>query len=99
MKNLLFFWSIVFVFIASDSLISSANAYASESPVKRTIIVLYDGNTVSEARQTLTHKMAHAILNHLGLKVVYHDIHGRLPALTAPYTMCVVFYGGSIISR
>ncbi len=82
MKNLLFFWSIVFVFIVSDSLTSSANAYASESPVKRTIIVLYDGNTVSDARQTLTHKMAHAILNHLGLKVVYNDIHGRLPALT-----------------
>jgi len=82
MKNLLFFWSIVFVFIVSDSLMPSANAYASESLVKRTVIVLYDGNTVPNARQSIAHKMAHAILNHLGLKVIYNDIHGNLPALT-----------------
>jgi len=81
MKSLLFFWSIVAVFTVSESLISSANAYARESLLKRTIIVLYDGNAISDVRQTMAHKMAHATLNHLGLKVIYNDIHA-LPTLT-----------------
>ncbi len=47
--------------------------------VPRTVLALYDGKSVTEPRLTVIHRLAEMPLNHLGLKVRYHDINRPLP--------------------
>jgi hypothetical protein len=48
-------------------------------PVKRTILALYDSSHAAHPRDTVIHALAEMPLNHLGLRVRYHDIRGGLP--------------------
>lgn len=54
------------------------------APMERTVLALYDGSAGdridgSAVRATLVHRLAEMPLNHLGLKVQYHDISQGLP--------------------
>lgn len=55
-------------------------AAASDAPVKRVILALYDGNANSKRKPIRIPHMAEMPLNHLGLVVRYHDISLGLPA-------------------
>ncbi len=57
----------------------SAKASASVE-VPRTIIALYDSRSNEQPFNTKIHQLAEMPLNHLGLKLRYHDIHEALPA-------------------
>ncbi len=58
-----------------------AMAYA--TPVKRDVIVLYDGDKDKTPSQTQVHMRAEFPLNHLGYRLVYHDLRNGLPDATA----------------
>lgn len=49
--------------------------------VPRDILALYDGRHEKRPHETRIHHFAEMPLNHLGLRVVYHDINTPLPAL------------------
>ncbi len=72
----------IIVFLTAFIWLAAAlSAVASEPrPLARTILALYDGERYPDVRATLIHRLAEMPLNHLGLKVRYHDIHAPLPA-------------------
>jgi hypothetical protein len=49
------------------------------APVKRDVIVLYDGDKEASPSQTQVHMRAEFPLNHLGYRLVYHDLRNGLP--------------------
>jgi polysaccharide biosynthesis protein PelA len=54
-------------------------AEAAGTPLRRTILALYDSRAEKEPRLTRIHRYAETPLNHLGLTVIYHDIQRELP--------------------
>jgi hypothetical protein len=56
-------------------------------PVKLDILALYDGRRERLPHLTRIHKFAEMPLNHLGYRLVYHDVNARLPPVQAlaPY--------------
>lgn len=52
---------------------------ANAEPVKRSILVPYNGAQIKNISDTLAHRMAEMPLNFLGLKVVYWDLQQGLP--------------------
>ncbi len=55
---------------------------ASDSPIARTILALYDSRYDQDTRRVPIHQIAEMPLNHLGLVVRYHDVNTPLPPLT-----------------
>lgn len=50
-------------------------------PVKMEILALYDGRREPKPHLTRIHKFAEMPLNHLGYRVIYRDVNGRLPTV------------------
>ena len=53
-----------------------------EQDLQRTILALYDSRGGEEVRYSRIHRFAEMPLNHLGLKVRYHDINDPMPLLS-----------------
>lgn len=68
------FFSLIFV--------STFPAHAMERDVPRTIIAIYDSRIESQPMFTLVHRFTEMPLNHLGLKLEYHDVRATLPDLS-----------------
>ena len=51
--------------------------------VLRTVVALYDRKAEAEPSLTLTHRVLELPLNHLGLRLEYHDVREGLPDLAA----------------
>jgi len=61
-------------------ILSLGSAYAAEQePIARTIIALYSTKTDGSQSRSRIHLMAEMPLNHLGLKLEYHDIDKAIP--------------------
>ncbi len=71
-RPFLFCWFLLF---GNVVLVQSVTA----EPVTRTVLALYDGNVSAEPRNSVIHRLAEMPLNHLGLKLRYHDINSPLP--------------------
>jgi len=54
----------------------------SARPVKRDILALYDGRRERNPHLTRIHKFAEMPLNHLGYRLVYHDVNREVPPLS-----------------
>ena len=65
--------------LALTLLLAAALVPAAAEPVDRTILALYDGSDGSRVRETLIHQFAEMPLNHLGMRVRYHDVSTGLP--------------------
>lgn len=52
-------------------------------PVKLDILALYDSRRERQPHLTRIHKFAEMPLNHLGYRLVYQDVNGRLPPVQA----------------
>ena len=62
-------------------LVCARPSYATAQEIPRSILALYDSRYDEEIAFTPTHMMAEMPLNHLGLKVRYHDVNRPLPSL------------------
>ncbi|MEZ5851280.1 MAG: hypothetical protein R3D68_11595 [Hyphomicrobiaceae bacterium] len=70
---------IVFAAVAAQSA-RALEIEFSGRPVKRDILVLYDGRFEKLPHETRAHKFAELPLNHLGYQLTYQDVNGELPA-------------------
>ncbi|HTA46275.1 MAG TPA: hypothetical protein VK789_27710 [Bryobacteraceae bacterium] len=61
-------------------LVLAGYSRAAESPVRRTILALYNGAQYKELRDTRIHRLLEMPLNHLGFVVRYQDIQTSLPS-------------------
>ncbi|UCD11490.1 MAG: hypothetical protein JSU88_12745 [Nitrospinaceae bacterium] len=59
--------------------LGTAATAAPGKTLERIVLALYDGEKYPDVRGTPIHRMAEMPLNHLGLKVRYHDIHQPMP--------------------
>ena len=59
--------------------VSSAGAQITTERMPRTVLALYDSQNDGRAFNTPAHRFAEMPLNHLGLKVRFHDIQHELP--------------------
>ena len=65
--------------------------------IPRTILALYDGARSSEPRYTPIHRYAEMPLNHLGYRLVYHDIStGTPPPPDAPLAATISWFNGAV---
>lgn len=72
-------WASLLVIGASLGAVSPASA---EVDVRRTILALYDSRDGRDIKYTWIHRFAEMPLNHLGLRVRYHDINEPLPDIS-----------------
>lgn len=76
MKNASFWLILLLLTHGYNATVAAA---VTEIPIKRTVLALYDSRVEKEPRVSRIHRFAEAPLNHLGLKVVYHDLAKGLP--------------------
>ena len=69
----------VFIGLFVQSAFVTANEEMPER-IPRTIIALYDSHIDRQEFNTNVHQLAEMPLNHLGLKINYHDIYDELPS-------------------
>lgn len=69
---------LVLAILIQSNFVSAKTVVSVEIP--RTIVALYDSRSNEQIFNTKIHQLAEMPLNHLGLKVRYHDIHDALPA-------------------
>jgi len=75
-----FLRNLTFVFL-TVLLLPGVAAGQNGEPLTRTVLAFYNSNEFSDVRATRIHQLAEMPLNHLGLKVRYHDINQPLPTL------------------
>lgn len=65
--------------LALPSRVAALDIEFSGRPVKLDILALYDSRREKQPHLTRIHKFAEMPLNHLGYRIVYQDVNGRLP--------------------
>ena len=84
------------ILVLAISLVSSVHAKGEEFSkgqiLPREIVAVYDANVEGDPRYTLIHQFLEMPLNHLGFKLVYHDINQPLPPLADSVRGIVIWF-------
>ncbi len=71
--------SAVLAALTTCTLLLQARPAAAETLMPRTVLAVYDKKLERAARLSLIHRFMELPLNHLGLRLEFHDVHGPLP--------------------